>query len=331
MKRLLALCIPALILGLLWNYIFNYHISHSLLFWERCAKVSDKWAENLRKDNSPCYVFVGGSETRTTIDPEQLLQLYGIRAITSAGPIGFSFPCNFEATTKYLKKGDTLVVSFPVATFNAKPSKAGLKFLWKRMGVHMFDDGIIRPNYSNIRSLIMGDGGIFSFTLIKAAFTKGPVYSYTRDSRIHRSGWMEVTRSRPIKLKPSYPPRAPIPHLTQVEVAQLRHLSEACKQRGVNLLFRRHLEYRGEEDRAVQALCILDLVRAGYKVLKEERLGCETAPSHFSDTFNHLSAYGTQVYMQELGKAIKNHAYWTEEELIEKLREYGRDAEGNPL
>lgn len=331
MKRLLSLCIPALILGLAWNYIFNYHISRSLMFWMRCAETSDKWETTVRRNNLPCYVFVGASETRTAIDPEQLLQDHGILSINAAEQANFSAICNYEAATKYLKKGDTLVISYPIANIDLPPSRSGLQFLWKRTGIRMFSDGLIKPNYSNICSLFLGDGGYFSITLVKAIFTSGPTYSYEIVSRIHPSGWMEVFRNRPLRLVRGIPTDKAIPGISPKTLAHYAHLQELCARRGVHLLFRTHLEYRNESYRAVHALRILNLVRAGFKVIKEERLGCEPDVQHFSDTINHLSSYGTKKYMEELGTALKNQEVWTEEELIEKLREYGRDSEGKPL
>lgn len=328
MKKLIALCLCAALAALLLNVFFAYDISPTRRFWERCAKTSDKWAEALRENGDPCYIFAGGSETRTGIDPYILFSDYGIKAINAGNTAGYTPVCNFESAIGYIRPGDTLIFSFPDYDLSESPGKLGLQFAFKRNGFHLFADGAIKPGYKNVRKLLIGDTGTYVSFLTKLLFFKGSIYSYEDLTSIHSSGWMElhthiVQAPRDLKVG-----NTSLPHLSESSIQGLNTIREICVLRQCRLLLCVHPALSHENDRALYALKILDATRRGYKVIKDESLGCYPNADLFADTSHHMNRKGVHLYMNVLGKALREQSFWTEKELVEILAQYGIDSDG---
>ena len=83
--------------------------------------------------------------------------------------------------------------------------------------------------------------------------------------------------------------------------------------------------------RCIVARDLLDIVRAGYRVLKDDRLGAWPSPEKFADTSLHLSPAAARETSLLLGQLLKEHLYWTEAELVEYLRVRGWNADGTPI
>lgn len=331
MKKLLAAVSVAFLLGLIWNYVFNYYIMPDFRFWTRCAEASDAWAEKLRQSPEPCYIFAGGSETRTTVDPQQLLDEYGVRAINAAEQAGYGGVCNAEVATLYLRPGDTLIVSLSGYDLSAPPRKAGIRFAWNRMGTSMFADGMLYPDYPNLRTIVAGDSGSLSLCIIKGLFSPDPVCHFERDAVIHPSGWMDIRMDDESHRPPQQFTHSHLSPLRDSTMEGFRHLDNLCRSRGAHLLLMVHLSHAVPELRAVEAYHALHAIRNGFRVLKDERLGSEPRGNLFAETANHQNAAGVRKHMHIIGHALKHELYWTEEELLKELRRMGWREDGTRL
>lgn len=331
MKKLVAAVFVAFVIGVIWNYLFIYYLLPDTRYWMRCAETSDRWAEALRKTPEPCYVFAGGSEMRTTVDPQQLMDEYGIRAINAAQQAGYSGIVNIEVATVYLRKGDTLVHSLSSYDLSEPPSKTGIRFAWKRRGAAMFNNGLLKPNFSCMRTIVAGDAGCLSLCVIKGLFSGDPIYRYDRDSYIHPSGWMEVRLDSEWHRAPRTFSSNHIYPLSPSALSGFRRLEEICHRKGAHLLLMACLYHRAPEARAAEAYMALSAIRNGFCVLKDERLGCEPRGNLFSDTVNHQNAEGVRRHMHIIGHALKHQLYWTESELIEELHRMGWSEDGTRL
>lgn len=333
MKKLLIIVSVAALLGLLWNMLFNYRLQPDFRFWNRCADATDAWNAQLRQESdAPCYVFAGGSETRTTTDPQALRELFGLRAVNAAAQGIYGGICNAVYGLSYTRPGDTLV--FPLAAYDlsAPPENGGLRFLWHRLGTGMFEGGLIPCRAATLRSLAAGDAASFSVCLLKSLISREPICHFEKDAVVHPSGWMEVRLNE----EGARPPHrmgaaAPLYPLSEAWLQGLVRLDAACRARGVRLVLAAHVAHADDSCRAETAMQALSALRCGLSVLRDERLGCEPDGALFAETDNHQNARGTALHMQLIGRALQENALWTEEALQHELRLRGRRADGRSL
>lgn len=326
-----CLCITvALLLGWVWNALFNYSLSPDFRFWNRCADATDAWEAKLRAESSePCFVFGGGSETRTTIDPAYAREHYGLRVVNAAAQGLYGGPCNAEHALSYLRAGDTLVFPLTAYGLDSEPTPSGLRFLFRRHGRAMFADGWIPCRKDTVRPLMAGDALALSSCFTKLLTTGSFRYRYETDARVHESGWMEVLTTDEQARPAAHTNGARFSGMNSAALAACRRLQELCRAKGCKLVFRLHLAHADDTCRAREAAAALSAVRAGLCVLRDPRFGCSDNPLDFADTDNHLSPEGVRRQMDGLCPALKNECYWTEEELLRELYwlEQGRTRE----
>lgn len=322
MKKLLICITAALLLGWAWNALFNYALSPDFRFWNRCADATETWEAQLAAEsNAPRYVFGGGSETRTTIDPAYAKERYGMRVVNAAAQGLYGGPCNAAYALSKLRPGDTLVFPLTAYGLDSEPNPSGLRFLFHREGRAMFADGWIPCRKDTVRPLIAGDALALSSCFTKLLTTGTFRYRYETDARVHVSGWMEVLtmdeQQRPAAHSRNRRPAGMNPS----SLAACLRLQELCRARGCTLVFRLHLAHADGSCRAASATAALSAVRAGLRVLRDPRLGCSDVTRDFADTENHLSPEGVRRQMDSLCPALKHERYWTEAELLRELRD----------
>lgn len=321
MKKLIFSLLAGLLLGLAWNALYNYALSPDFRFWNRCAAVSEAWATRLHAaGNAPCYVFGGGSETRTSIDPAYAMERYQLRVINAAGQGLYGGACNAGYALSQLHAGDTLV--FPLTAYDLAevPRPSGLRFLFRRLGTGMFD--VVPLSARAIRALFAGDAISLSGTVAKGLTTGHVDFRYEKDASVHESGWMEVLISDEQERPAAH--AAQTPGMSPAALAACLRLQELCRAKGCRLVFRLHLVHADDTCRAREAAAALAAVRAGLCVLRDPRLGCSANPRDFADTDNHLSPDGVRRQMDDLCPALKRERYWTEAELLRELHPLGR-------
>ena len=335
MKRLLAIIGCAILLALACIQLYFRFVDADLKFFLRAAAASDSWAGQIHAAERPIFVLAGGSEARSGVDPQLMLDEFGIPLVNAAGAAGHGLQANAAAAFKYLKPGDTLVLSLlSTDDTNIPPSSSGIKINVYRLGASVFGSGMIEPSLENAGKFLSSD--VHSMFVLATRYfgRNGRLFKYNEQTVIHPSGWMEIQ----YRQMDSFVLRAHDPHRPLVPLADesllmqtLQRLHSYCQTHSIRLFVSIPACCFHESGRAEQAMTALCITRKGIPVLKDERLGCLPVPTDFSDTKHHLNAKGAAENTRIMARLLQNNAYWTAEELEETLRATGWNADGTPI
>ena len=334
MKRLLAIIGCAILLAVVCIQLYSRYINRDMHFFLRAANASDAWAEHIQAGNRPVYVMTGGSEIRSGVNPQIMLDEFGIPLVNASGAAGHGLQANAAAAFKYLKPGDTLVLSIlSTIDTNIPPSASGVKINVYRQGLAALDSGMIEPSLESAGKFLSSDVRDMFVLLMRYFGHLGRLYKYDWKTVIHPSGWMEI-QYREID---SYMQEAPKSTRRLVPLADeslliqtLQRLQSYCEKHGIHLIASLPVECMSESYRAQTAMNALGIVRLGIPVLKDERLGCLPDPRAFADTMDHLNAEGAAENTRILARLLRDNIFWTEEELEAALHSMEWNADGTP-
>ncbi len=331
MKSLIFSLVLPLLLGVAASWCFHKYVEPDHVFFMRLADVSDTWAEKLRETSGPCYVFAGGSDTRTGIDPALMLEEYELRVINAALGAGYSVSCNVANAQTYVRSGDTLVVGMTYYNDSAiLPTTSGIKMAFERAGFQPFKDGMIPLTRENLFLLLLGRSSPVCTYMMKSLFFDGPLYKYEANTVIHPSGWMDV-RYREMEKFPLFGHKVS-PLDCEGELFRFMSLLQQwCNERQVRLVVYATPHYEDEDKRITNAIHYLALTRMGVQVLRDERLGVLLDKSAYSDSPGHLGGDAVAENTRIVARALKDNSYWTEEALVAYLREHGWNDDGTPI
>ncbi|MDO4954713.1 MAG: hypothetical protein Q4E43_06200 [Akkermansia sp.] len=334
MKRLLAIIGCAILLALVCVQLYSRHVDPDTQFFLRAAAASDSWAEQIHAAERPVIVLTGGSEARSGVDPQLMLDEFGIPLVNAAGAAGHGLQANAAAAFKYLKPGDTLVLSIlSTNDTNILPSASGVKINVYRQGLSAFDSGVIEPGLENAGKFLSSDVRAM-FVLVTRYFGRAKrLYKYNEQTVVHASGWMEIQYREMDKYKLAAPKTSErlAPLTEDSEFMQtLQRLQEYCRSRGIRFLVSIPVECVHEGMRPEHAMKVLCISRLGIPVLKDERLGCLPTPTDFADMRAHLNAKGAADNTRLLARLLRDNIFWTEEELVAALHSMGWNADGTP-
>lgn len=334
MKRLLLIIGCAALLALACIQLYSRFINRDMQFFLKVAEASDGWAEQLHATERPVYVLAGGSEARSGVDPQIMLDEFGIPLINAAEGAGHGLQANANVAFKYLKPGDTLILSIlSTDDVNVPPSASGMKLNVYRMGARLFDSGLIEPSMRNAGNFLSSDMRSL-FTLLTRYFGKaGRLYKYDEQTIVHPSGWMEVQyREMDNCIPGALPAAAELPVLDESSlfIETLRKLQDHCREKNISLIISIPVGCNDTSMKPQYARKALSITRHGIPVLKDERLGCLPVPTDFADTSAHLNAKAAAENTRVLGRLIKEKQYWTGQELLDTLQGMGYQADGTP-
>lgn len=333
MKKLIISALCALVLGASTVLYFNASINPDVLFFKELAEKSDSWAEKLRQNGKPCYITAGGSTGRSGINPQILHDQYAINLINSNGNAGYGMITNIQCAFHYAKPGDTLILTleqYYAHSFTNTPSN-GPQYGFSRLGINYFDPLLTPFNAASIIGIIRGDSYNISVYTAKRLFSPDNLYHYRTHSIIHPTGWMEITIHLPAMLNqyPLQPDYKLEPLCQNAEEQQIyANILLRAKQKQVKLIAVIPREYSHPSLRLLNAWVSLELVRLGVPVIKDPLLASEQIKENFSDRTRHYNKQGAISFSHFLGQALQEQSFWSKEELIAILREFGRDAEG---
>ncbi len=331
MKKLSLILVLSLLLGIAASLAFHRYVDPSGVFFLRAAEISDEWAAELRKSDEPCYVFAGGSDTRTGIDPAVMLNELNLRAINTALAADYGLRCNIANAQTYLRAGDTLVIGLTCFTDSyVSPTSIGLKMLFNRRGFHMFQDGIVPLTRKNLSLLALGRSYNVCAYVMKRCFSAGPLYKYDVNTVVHPSGWMDV-RYREIDKYELGNTRVQPVHSDSELFRFLSFLRKWCEEHQVRLAVYASPHYVHESQRITHALHYLAFTRMGIPVVRDTRLGVVTDKNAYSDFTGHLGGEAVAENSRIIARALRDNSYWTEEELTEYLHQHGWNDDGTPL
>lgn len=324
MKKLVLFSILGLLLGGLWGVYYSQYIN--LEYWNAAANATDDWAKKLRKESdAPCYIFTGGSEVRMgSIYPKVMYEEFGVRAINAGANAGFGLAGNISIALSYAKPGDYLIVAMRDFEYNEARllTSGGKKYCFSRQGLNMFQSPFIQFDFSTLKDLTFGEAGDTSMYLVHKLFFPSKLNLWKKLVIIHESGWCEQTYRQEIKMKPAptSPDEVKINDTTRIF---LNTLKDECKKRKIILAVFMNAHYTTTKDIPYQAMVALKLLEEGIPVLKDPNFGCDSDRTVFGESLNHLSLKGATKYSRIFAQCLINKAYWTKEELISILKEYG--------
>ena len=325
LKKYLLYILIALILAPLVNLGYEAILSPGNKFFSECIEVTGKWEKNIRKTGMPCYVFAGGSEVRMGIEPTVMLKEQGLPAINAGVQAGNGIRCNAQIGLKFLKKGDTLVLSvFPKEIQMGRgTTRSGINFCVLHLGKECFfaNKGILSLDFSLLSNLFFGSSSELSVYIMRILTRPNCIYRYScaQNARIAESGRVEVfiRNNHPIKHVSAEKTSHKV-HGRGI-VSLIRDVREACRERGAELVAyipRRCISATHKSENAVLALCLTDL---GVPVLRDPQLGTWEDSDAFSDTTEHLSIEGGREFSVYIAKLLKEKDYWTREELLRTI------------
>ena len=322
MKRLLLIIGTAAFLALVCAQLYNRFLNPDLQFFLKVAEASDAWAEHIHAADRPVYVLAGGSEARSSVDPQILLDEFGIPLINAGEGAGYGLQANAALAFRYLKPGDTMVLSIlNTSDINVPPTSGGIKISFYRMGTGVFSCGHIKPCIQNLAKLVQPNFRSFAIWITRYFAKNGRTYKYQEKTIIHSSGWMEIqhrdmARSKPLSRKPS---AVCLSETSPLLIATLQDIKKACTMRNIRLCITIPWSCQHTERRKEIAQDCLEYTKMGIPVIKDEYLGCLPNTAFFADTHVHLNAKGTGEYSMMLGEALRDNRFWSRKELEELL------------
>lgn len=334
MKRLLAIIACSIALALICIQLYSRYIDADTQFFLRVAATSDSWAAQIHAAERPIIVLAGGSEVRSGVDPQIMLDEFGIPLVNAAMGAGHGLRANAVAAFKYLKPGDTLVLSI-LCTIDTDilPSSSGVKINVYRQGLSAFDFGMIEPNLENAGKLLSSDVRTMFVLLTRYFGRSGRLYKYDEQTIIHPSGWMDI-RYREMDSYDPITQKAPkrlVPLAEDSLLMQtLQCLHSQCQTHNIHLFVSIPVGCNDVSERAIHAMTALCITRQGISVLKDERLGCLPVPTDFADMTYHLNAKGAAENTRILAHLVQKNCFWTEGELEEILHAMGWNSDGTP-
>lgn len=336
MKRLILFIIAGILAGIGVSLVYDFYLSPDRLYFLKAAELSDEWAEKLRAESDePCYVLAGGSEIRMCIDPGIIHKEHGVRLITAGGMAGFGLTCNVTHAFKYLKPGDTLIVScrYPVFPEN-DITTSGLKFCWATMGTDMFRHGLIPFNLTHLSHIFRPNSDELSMYLTKRLLKPDELFKYNSKTVQHPSGWCENFHIEP-NLHFEYGSyKADLSSRFMLMPTMnnfIDRLKVECDKKDIKLVIYQNVSYTHSSDLNIFAAATMAFTRKGIPVIKADNFNIEHDISMFADRVNHLSTKGTQKYSKLLAEALKNKSFWTIADLEKRLWELGYDKDGKCL
>lgn len=322
MKKLILYSLLALSAAFCSVWGIDRIINMEVEFFYKLTKVTAEWESQLRKGKFPCYIFAGGSEVRTTIDPAAMFRLHSINAVNAGNHAGFGPVCNAATAMVYIRPGDTFVMSGLESERVDDVPALGAKFAWRCLGWGMFKDGILPVNIRTIVKALVGDSVMICFYAYKKRrnqILNKHWYEHRDVATIHTNGLLEINLDKSKQLvRDNIKGRQ---NVLDEFVSLCKRIQWCCSQREADFVVMIPLRYEMESARLRNAALALELTRAGIHVLKDHRLGVGVDSSYFSDTTLHLSRKGIDESAQVIGSALKNKNYWREEELMNILND----------
>lgn len=326
LKRLLFYLVLALLGTYALNKVYECFLNPGSLFFSKTIEISKQWSDELRKSPEPCYVFTGGSEVRMNIEPQTMLEKQGVRAINAGVQAGNGVRCNAQIALPFLRKGDTLLVSYIPGNNYFKHNgmtHGGINFCHTMQGFAPFTNGIIPASYYSIASLFRGSSSNYAIHIMRLLTRPDCIYRYSssKNAEISKTGRVNVflsTEQQTQLLNEPVKYEAPVRHSWELF---LKDLKRYCDERGIALVMYISRAHISINNRKINAAAALFFIKEGFPVLKDPHLGCWPDASMFSDTSLHLSIEGGKIFSEFLALQLKNQQYWSKEELRQIIEE----------
>ena len=330
MKRLILSIVIGAVAALVLNQFYSYFFQYDLIYFRKAHDISSQYEEQLRKDGQPCVIFAGGSEIRAAIRPSVMLAEEGIRAVNAGMAAPNGIQANAAIGLQHVRPGDTFVLShISTADKNLVPTAGGIKTAVQLYGFSAFHKELMPLNLDAVSLLLSSDAGNIFVNSIRK-LTRGYSFIYKKHAQVHQDGWLEVHLPYLHNNNRVFPANQTAPIISNAALTWIKQLQTECTKKGADFIIMIPVGCYEEGEKTNRLLQILKLCRSGINVLRDERLGSNPDTSLYSDTLYHMNARGAAENSRILARLIKEKKYWTEQEILAKMKELGFTEDDTP-
>ncbi|MFI3244711.1 MAG: hypothetical protein R3Y56_10715, partial [Akkermansia sp.] len=256
----------------------------------------------------------------------------------ASGVAGFGLCPNVALAWKYLREGDTLILAFEESLLKGDDTttctNAGLTQVASRLGLSMFQDGVIPFNYDHFRRSVQLESKIIYFNIFKSIFFPNNLYRYLYGTTLHETGWLEIFGLPSFQnyLGLISPPK----NLTEEGISDdtkqyYQHLKQKAKEKKIRIIASQSPIYAHPKMAARSAWQALELTRMGIPVVYTPDFGYYTNHDWMGDIHVHLRSAGAKHFSSLLAKSLQEQRFWTEAELIDELHKRGWNEDGSRI
>lgn len=306
-------------LGLIQLYCRFLH--PEICYFRNADSISCQWEQKLRRSGRPCTILGGGSEVRSSLSPDIMMQETGVQAVNTATAAPFGLAANASIALHHVQPGDTLLLSVISAGHkNVISSEGGIKLAHQLHGFSIFNRGGIPLTPETITAILSSDAASALISAVRKC-TRGYTYVYAKEATLHPDGWMEVHRRgmENARVSPVEPTDS---ELSDSCVQTLNHAKKTCEQIGADFIVMFPVGYNSKYETTCRLSQALQIIRMGIPVLKDERLGCITDTRLLADTHYHLNTTGTAENSRIIARLLQEKSYWSEQEVLERLQKH---------
>ena len=329
MKRLL-LCISAgVVSALILIQLYNYFVHPELCFYKKADAIATLHEQKLRAEGHSCFIIAGGSEPKTCLIPSVMQEETGLAVVNTAAAAGCGLEANAAIGMNHLQPGDTMVLSLISCNEkNIHSTATGVKLAFHLFGTNAFQHGIIPLRPGVLLSMLASDASNM-FVSAARKLSRGYSYVYNKESTLHPDGWMEVHRSTMQNAKLRKTIARDIIIDPECRSLLLR-VQQACRQTKADFVVMIPVGFSNYYEIKRRLMHALQLTRMGIPVLKDERLGLTVNNKLLADMECHMNAEGAEWNSRIVARLLKEKSYWTEQELLAKMKELGFTEDGTP-
>lgn len=333
MKKLLFIILSAVLLGCTAALVFNRYLHPDIRFFLHAAEISDQWEQRMRKQaqGEPLFIFAGGSETRSSIDPQILLDSYGIHSVNAAMNAGFGLQNNLLSALRYAQPGDIIIAHITTDAF-LEQNDIGSRSAIYRRGIQAFTTPGIGLPWRELSTLIKCNSLDLNLYAAKRITMPDRIYRYDRQTYLQPSGLMDIryTQAQNTACPPPTDCHFQPPMVSDRFASFSDSFRDLCRRKGVKLWIWRAPTLAHESYQIQAALEALAMVRLGYEVLRDDQFNVTNDALCFSDLPCHSGPKGVKRNTNRLAQRILHPEFWTEESLLFWLTQHGYKADALP-
>jgi hypothetical protein len=308
--------------ALLASAAYTLWLNPEVRFYKHSTRVKRAWAEKMRGDHGAIVVVCGCSTTAFSVDGERMVRVHKLPVVNFGLHAGMEPPFLAALAAEATRPGDTLILELDPVLITAPFSSADVA---AQLGLALGRPGVIHA--SNLTGepvhwvedlLSLRPGAYHCFTLLGKIALRKPLYRYQpRDVR--PSGWQQTAERTTIV--DESPPKGGLSPDARRLFQAIRNWGETNRVQVAYSLVWRYAT--PEHQRAYQRLnlAVVREVAEILPVLKDPVLGAYTLKEHFADVGAHLTEAGAAARSDALAAQIREHRFWTREELLATERE----------
>ncbi len=301
----------AVLLTVLFSFIgsgiYTVFYSPEVRFWKNAIDQKIDYLENLDR-TEPVFFFVGGSSCAFSVDPTQLSDKFGIRAVNLGLHAGAGRALQLEVALQRIKAGDVLVIAFETSfwyeTDPLKSSALGSQLYFASPRLRETVPAIrklgVEPGWKPID---LRPGGYHLVTAGLKALLGSPSYRYK--STDIREGGLILYSQELIQATPYVGDAGS--KITDTARSFLQKIVSYATENKFEVVVSLPWQFTDSDCLSKKRDANAELLRCISEicpVLMDPSYGAQDEPQFFSDTFWHLTARGVKLRTTRLGDGI---------------------------